>query len=61
MSFLDDFIKERHLIPIGDYREHEPRRDCWCRPEEVETENDVYIHRPLDNRYEYMSGRLKFH
>lgn len=55
------FINEVHLIPLDDYREHEPNTECWCKPRESEYEIDHYIHNPLDNRFMYQLGILKYH
>lgn len=27
-----DKRKDVHVLPIGDLREHEESRDCWCEP-----------------------------
>jgi hypothetical protein len=42
-----------HVIPQGDWREHEPRLDCWCRPA---VEDGVAVHNSLDGRELFERG-----
>jgi hypothetical protein len=53
-------VNSLHVMPTGDFREHEASRDCWCVPIKDECEN-VYMHKPLDQRDLYESGKLKLH
>jgi hypothetical protein len=52
--------KSLHVVPIGDLREHKASGDCWCVPVKDEHDN-VYVHKPLDQRDLYESGKLKLH
>jgi hypothetical protein len=44
-----------HVIPRGDWREHECDEDCWCRP--TEDEPGTWVHHSMDRREEYEEGR----
>lgn len=51
-----------HVVPLNDWREHDPNADCWCRPtllDDEETAGDVYIHHSLDGRELYETGERK--
>ena len=43
-----------HVLPVGDLREHEETRDCWCKPtktrEAYEEDAVVVVHNSLDGR-----------
>lgn len=51
---------ERHVIPIGDTREHTLSERCWCCPElEDGDEGDVFVHNSHDGREKYETGVRK--
>lgn len=50
-----------HVVPLGDYREHEASADCWCRPTPDTENEDVIKHHALDGREKYETGELKLH
>lgn len=39
-----------HVIPIGDLRDHEESRTCWCRPTPDEDAPSVLVHHSMDGR-----------
>lgn len=39
-----------HVIPMGDLREHNSSRDCWCKPMQDADEPTVWIHNSMDRR-----------
>jgi hypothetical protein len=56
-------LHQWHVIPVGDLRPHEPREQCWCRPEQ-DVDEDLgvhHIHRALDGRDAYESGQKGLH
>jgi len=48
-----------HVIPIWDFREHEPTIKCWCHPTEDDEEPGYWVHHALDQREKYESGEMK--
>jgi hypothetical protein len=48
-----------HVVPIGDFREHESRPSCWCHPTPDEDDPGVWVHHSMDRREEYEEGRKK--
>ena len=46
-----------HVLPLGDYREHEESEWCWCRPVRDDESPDIVIHNALDARESYENGR----
>jgi hypothetical protein len=46
----------RHVLPVGDLREHLPWR-CWCNPTPDADDELVIVHHALDKREEYEKGR----
>jgi hypothetical protein len=52
---------ERHVIPIGDTREHVASHNCWCKPDlEDGDEGEVWVHNSHDEREKYETGVRKF-
>lgn len=49
--------ERHHIIPQGDYKEHEVSLNCWCKPEEDEIEPSVIIHHSMDGRELVEDGR----
>ena len=54
-----DSEAECHIIPLGDFREHEVSCGCWCGPEPHPEYPDVMLHRALDQRERYERGELR--
>jgi hypothetical protein len=52
---------DTHVVPLGDLREHEAARSCWCKPTEDSEEPTVLVHHALDGREAYESGELELH
>lgn len=48
-----------HVYPIGDLRDHEMTRECWCRPTEADDDPFVLLHHSMDGREAYEEGRRK--
>lgn len=48
-----------HIVPIDDFREHEPETTCWCRPTQHDDESGVWLHHAMDGREAYESGERK--
>jgi len=49
-----------HVVPLGDLREHETERTCWCRPRlEIEGAYWILVHNSLDGREAFEEGRRK--
>lgn len=49
-------VEAQHVMPVGDLREHDSNKDCWCRPEHDE-EYNIYVHNSLDGREAYETGQ----
>lgn len=47
-----------HIVPIGDFCEHEISPDCWCGPSEDADDPGIWVHHSLDRREEYEMGRM---
>lgn len=45
-----------HVIPLGDFREHEVNDSCWCRPTSDEDEPGLFVHHAMDGREQFESG-----
>lgn len=47
-------MSDLHVLPIGDLREHEESRECWCAPtctrEPYEEGPVVVVHNAADGR-----------
>ena len=48
-----------HIIPLYDFREHEPSCGCWCGPQPLPDCPEVWQHRAMDGRERYESGELR--
>lgn len=49
-----------HIIPMGDFRDHEPETTCWCCPDEDDERPDLWLHHAMDGREStYELGRLQ--
>lgn len=40
----------KHVVPVGDLRDHDHMADCWCLPTYDE---GTWVHHSLDRREEY--------
>jgi hypothetical protein len=47
-----------HIYPLNDFREHEMKADCWCKPS-IDEEDDLCIHNAMDQREQYETGERK--
>jgi hypothetical protein len=45
-----------HVMPLNDYRDHEPSTECWCHPQEDEEIPGLFVHRSMDGREAFESG-----
>lgn len=43
-------IIEKHVIPLGDMREHITDTSCWCDPTQDDEQEHLYIHHAADRR-----------
>lgn len=48
-----------HVMPLEDLREHVDTESCWCCPRRDFDEDDVIVHKAMDNRESYEEGRLQ--
>lgn len=48
--------EQLHIIPLGDFREHEVSDSCWCRPTSDEDEPGLFVHHAMDGREQFESG-----
>jgi hypothetical protein len=44
-----------HVMPLGDWRDHDSSTGCWCHPTE-EDEPCVFVHHALDGRERHEEG-----
>jgi len=54
-----DVEDDLHVVPLGDLREHEFSRHCWCRPTEDGETLGMFVHHALDQRERYETGELR--
>jgi hypothetical protein len=50
MADASGMIRERHVIPCEDLREHDLTSDCWCRPFEDGEMPGLWAHNSMDRR-----------
>jgi hypothetical protein len=48
-----------HIIPLGDFKEHEVSRACWCHPRVHEEHPDVILHNAMDQRDKLERGEIR--
>lgn len=41
---------DRHIVPVGDLREHDSLPSCWCKPTEDDECPGVWLHHSMDQR-----------
>lgn len=46
-------MKELHIMPINDIREHEADAGCFCKPQQDSKTPGLFIHNSLDRREVY--------
>lgn len=37
-----------HVVPIGDFRDHDTTPECWCHP--AQNYDGVWVHNSMDRR-----------
>lgn len=47
-----------HVVPLGDFRQHELSRACWCHPKPDEQVPEVMIHNAMDQRERLERGEI---
>ena len=47
-----------HIIPVGDFKEHELSCGCWCRPRPHTEYPDVILHNAMDQRDRFENGEM---
>lgn len=47
-----------HIVPIGDWREHEASCACWCRPTPIDGNPEVMQHNAMDQRDRLERGEI---
>ncbi len=55
----EDALPACHVIPLGDWREHQASCACWCCPQQDDLEPGVWRHNAMDQRERYESGELR--
>ena len=50
VCYMRGVVIARHNVPIGDSRDHAPSAQCWCKPEEVEDCDRLFVHKSADGR-----------
>jgi hypothetical protein len=48
-----------HVAPVADLRKHLTSRDCWCKPVIDEEYFAIVIHKSMDEREAYETGKRK--
>jgi len=48
-----------HVVPLGDLREHESSKDCWCSPTQDDEWSEVWVHNSMDGREKFETGERK--
>jgi hypothetical protein len=48
-----------HIIPLGDWREHEASCACWCHPKPHEENPEVMLHNSMDQRERLERGEIQ--
>lgn len=49
-------VRDRHVVPLNDLREHDAISDCWCDPT---YDDGVMVHHSMDRREEYERGERR--
>jgi hypothetical protein len=44
---------DMHVIPKDDKRPHLPMAHCWCNPELIEDDEEIWVHNAFDGRNDY--------
>lgn len=48
-----------HIIPLGDFKEHEPSCACWCHPRSHNEYPEVILHNAMDQRDKLERGEMR--
>lgn len=48
-----------HIIPLGDFKEHQLSCGCWCHPRAHEEYPDVMLHNAMDQRDKLERGEIR--
>jgi hypothetical protein len=48
-----------HVIPVLDLRNHESSKDCWCKPQQDDENESLWIHNAMDEREYFERGERK--
>lgn len=54
----DQEMERWHIVPVNDWREHEPSCVCWCHPQPDEIDERVMLHNAMDQRDKLVRGEL---
>lgn len=49
--------RDRHVMPVDDWREHIPSAACWCGAWRLPDDDRIVVHNALDRRETYETGR----
>jgi hypothetical protein len=55
----DDEAVFCHIIPLGDWRDHEASCACWCRPKPHDDDPEVMLHNAMDQRDKLVRGEIR--
>ena len=53
-----DDVSRWHIVPINDWREHEPSCACWCNPQPDDEDDRVMLHNAMDQRDSLERGEI---
>lgn len=56
---VGDLESDYHVWPMEDLREHVQSTRCWCRPTQDAQDLRVWVHRSMDGRELYESGKRR--
>lgn len=52
-----DGISQTHVVPVCDIKPHMLSEKCACKPDEDDTQPDLWRHSAFDTRHGYEAGR----
>lgn len=55
----DQEMERWHIVPINDWRKHEPSCMCWCHPQPDEVDERVWLHNAMDQRDKLERGEIR--
>lgn len=50
-----DGMSATHILPLGDWRDHEATVKCWCKPAQ-EDDDSAWVHTSMDGREAFEEG-----